>query len=166
VGKKVYNVLVLCTGNSARSIMAEALFKRLGRGRFRAYSAGSHPTGQVHPLALELLKKNGHPVDELRSKHWDEFSRPDTPDMDFVLTVCDKAAGESCPVWPGRPVTAHWGFEDPAAIDGTEVQRRAAFERIYREITGRIQLFLSLSIEKLDRLALQQRVREIGKITP
>lgn len=166
MGKKVYNVLVLCTGNSARSIMAEALFKRLGRGRFRAYSAGSHPTGQVHPLALELLKKNGHPVDELRSKHWDEFSRPDTPDMDFVLTVCDKAAGESCPVWPGRPVTAHWGFEDPAAIDGTEVQRRAAFERIYREITGRIQLFLSLSIEKLDRLALQQRVREIGKITP
>jgi arsenate reductase len=162
VSQKIFNVLVLCTGNSARSIMAESIFNRLGRDRLRAYSAGSHPTGQVNPLTLELLRKNGHPVEELHSKSWEKFSAPDAMSMDFIITVCDKAAGETCPMWPGQPITAHWSFADPAAIEGTETQQRQAFERIYRDIAGRIQLFLSLPIEKLDHLALQQRVRDIG----
>ncbi|MEO5702482.1 MAG: arsenate reductase ArsC [Gammaproteobacteria bacterium] len=159
---KIYQVLVLCTGNSARSIMAESIFNRLGSDRIRAYSAGSYPAGQVHPLTLELLQKSGHPVEGLRSKHWDEFSASGAPLMDFVVTVCDKAAGEPCPVWPGKPITAHWSFADPAAVEGTEVERRLAFDRVYREIARRVQLFLSLPIEKLDRLALQQHVNDIG----
>lgn len=159
---KIYNVLVLCTGNSARSIMAESIFNRLGGDRIKAFSAGSHPAGQVNPLALELLQKSGHPIEELRSKHWDEFSAPSAPLMDFVITVCDKAAGESCPVWPGKPITAHWSFPDPAAVESTEAKQRLAFDRVFREITGRIQLFLSLPIEKLERLALQQRVNDIA----
>lgn len=160
---KTYNILFLCTGNSARSIMAEALMNHLSRGRFRAYSAGSHAVGQVNPFALELLRRKGLAVDTLRSKHWDEFAQPDAPQMDFVITVCDKAAGEVCPVWPGQPMTAHWGFEDPAAAQGTDEAKRKVFEKVYIEIARRIELMLALPLDKLDRLALQQQVRAIGR---
>jgi arsenate reductase (thioredoxin) len=160
---RVYNVLFLCTGNSARSVMAEALLNELGHGRFKAYSAGSHPAGKVHPFTLELLAQNHHPTDDLRSKNWDEFSLPGAPQMDFVITVCDNAAGEVCPVWPGHPVSAHWGFEDPAAAQGTDEQKRAVFHRIYREIMGRMRIFASLPLERLDRLALEREVRGLGK---
>lgn len=166
MNQKTYNVLFLCTGNSARSIMAEALLNALGKGRFKAYSAGSHPTGQVNPLAVEILSKNGMETGGLRSKSWDEFSRPEAPTMDFVFTVCDKAAGEVCPVWPGAPITGHWGFEDPVATEGSEDEKRKVFARIFREIAARISVFISLPIDKLDRLSLQQRVREIGQTKP
>lgn len=162
--EKVYNVLFLCTGNSARSIIAEALLNHLGKDRFRAYSAGSHPTGQVNPLALELIQKSHLPAEGLRSKDWSEFARPDAPPIDFVFTVCDNAAGEVCPVWPGRPVTAHWGVEDPAAAGGTEDERRKVFARVCNQLRNRILLFLNLPIEKLDRLALQEKTGEIGKV--
>ncbi len=160
------NILFLCTGNSARSIIAEGLANAWGRGKFKAYSAGSHPTGRVNPFALEKLTQVKCPTDNLRSKSWDEFVTPDTPKMDFVITVCDNAAGEVCPVWPGQPITAHWGFADPAAIQGTDDEKRAAFDRAFREIGNRIRLFLSLPIEKLDRLALQREVRAIGTKRP
>lgn len=160
---KTYNILFLCTGNSARSILAEALMNRHGKGRFRAYSAGSHPVGRVNPLALELLSANGFPVEGLRSKNWDEFAHPDAPRMDFVVTVCDKAAGEVCPVWPGQPMTAHWGFPDPAAATGPEPARRRAFEQVYREIARRLDIMLALPIDKLDRIALTRRMRDIGE---
>jgi arsenate reductase len=159
---KTYNILFLCTGNSARSILAEVLMNHLARGRFRAYSAGSHPAGAVHPLTLELLRRKGFAVEALRSKSWDEFAQAGAPPMDFVITVCDKAAGEVCPAWPGQPMTAHWGFEDPAAAAGDEGQRRKVFEKISIEIARRIELMLALPLDGLDRLALERRVREIG----
>jgi arsenate reductase len=160
---RAYNVLFLCTGNSARSVMAEVILNTLGKGRFKGYSAGSHPAGQVNPLTLELLRGNGHAVDELRSKSWDEFAAPGAPKMDFVITVCDNAAGEVCPVWPGQPVSAHWGFEDPAAFQGPDEEKRRLFRQIYQQIGSRIRLFLALPVEKLDRLSLQQKVKDIGK---
>ena len=158
-----YNVLVLCTGNSARSILGEALFNTLGAGRFKAYSAGSHPAGRVNPFAIEQLRQLGYPVEELRSKSWDEFAQPGAPQMDFIVTVCDNAAGEVCPVWPGRPVTAHWGFPDPAAVEGSDEQKREAFARTLQQIRNRVQLFLSLPLETLDRLAIENHMRAIGQ---
>lgn len=158
-----YNVLVLCTGNSARSIMGEALFNVLGAGRFKAYSAGSHPTGRVNPFAVEQVRALGYPVENLRSKSWDEFARPGAPVMDFVITVCDNAAGEVCPVWPGHPITAHWGFPDPAGVQGTDDDKRAAFARTFHQIRNRVQLLLALPVEALDRLALEGKIRAIGK---
>jgi arsenate reductase len=161
--QKPYNILVLCTGNSARSILAEALFNTLGAGRFKAYSAGSHPSGRVNPFAIEQVRALGYPVENLRSKSWDEFAQPGTPQMDFIVTVCDNAAGEACPLWPGRPVTAHWGFPDPAAVVGTDEQKRAAFAQTLREIRTRVQLFLSLSLDTLDRMAIENRMSDLGK---
>ena len=158
-----YNVLFLCTGNSARSIMAECALNRWGAGRFRASSAGSHPTGQVHPVALELLRTMHYPTDGLRSKSWDEFARPGSPRLDFVFTVCDKAAGEVCPTWPGQPMTAHWGVPDPAAVQGTDEQKQLAFKDTAVMLTRRIQLMLSLPIASLDAMSLQHQLREIGK---
>ena len=158
-----YNILVLCTGNSARSILAEALFNTLGAGRFKAYSAGSHPTGRVNPFAIEHVQALGYPIDELRSKSWDEFAQADAPRMDFIVTVCDNAAGEVCPLWPGQPVTAHWGFPDPAAVEGSEEVKRAAFAQTLRQIRNRVQLFLSLPLETLDRMAIKNRMRAIGR---
>jgi protein-tyrosine-phosphatase len=158
-----YQVLFLCTGNSARSILAEAILNRRGAGRFRAYSAGSHPAGRVHPMALELLRGQGYDVSGLRSKSWDEFALAEAPALDFVFTVCDNAAGELCPAWPGQPMTAHWGVEDPAAIAGEEEQRRRFFARIHVELQRRIDLFTSLPLASLDRLSLQARLNEIGK---
>jgi arsenate reductase len=160
------NVLFLCTGNSARSILAEAYLNSAGKGKFTGYSAGSHPAGKVNPLALELLQKNRLPTTGLRSKNWDEFARPDAPKLDFIFTVCDNAAGESCPVWPGQPVTAHWGVADPAAVTGSEQERRKAFLRAFTELSARINLLLALPVEKLDRLTLKRKVDEIGKGGP
>jgi len=158
-----YHVLFLCTGNTARSILAEAILNRRGAGRFRAYSAGSHPTGRVHALALELLGRQGYDVSDLRSKSWDEFATPEAPALDFVLTVCDNAAGEVCPAWPGQPMTAHWGVEDPAAVVGSEDEQRRFFRRTAVELQRRIDLFLNLPLASLDRLSLQARLNEIGK---
>lgn len=158
-----YNILVLCTGNSARSIMGEALFNTLGAGRFKAYSAGSHPTGRVNPFAIEQISALGYPIEGLLSKSWDEFARPDSPQMDFIVTVCDNAAGEVCPLWPGQPVTAHWGFPDPAAVVGSDEQKRAAFAQTLRQIRNRVQLFLSLPLETLDRMAIESRMKAIGR---
>ena len=160
---KTYNVLFLCTGNSARSILAESILNRLGRGHFRAYSAGSYPKGAVHPFALELLRRQHYPVDALRSKSWDEFAAPGAPPLDFVFTVCDNAAGEVCPIWPGQPMTAHWGLPDPAAVGGTEAERRAAFADTMRRLHSRIGIFVSLPFEWLDKLSLQNRLSAIGK---
>jgi arsenate reductase len=161
--QRSYNILVLCTGNSARSIMAEALFNTLGAGRFKAYSAGSHPTGRVNPFAIEQVRSLGYPVENLRSKSWDEFAEPGAPQMDFIITVCDNAAGEACPLWPGKPVTAHWGFPDPAAVDGTEEEKRAAFALALRQIRIHVQQFLSLPLDTLDHMAIENRMRAIGK---
>ncbi|MGV7207589.1 arsenate reductase ArsC [Oxalobacteraceae bacterium A2-2] len=159
---KVYNVLFLCTGNSARSIMAEALVTTMGKGRFRGYSAGSQPNGAVNPFAIEQVATTGYPVDGLRSKSWDEFGAPDAPQMDFIVTVCDNAAGETCPYWPGHPMSAHWGFEDPAAVTGTEEQKREAFHRIFRQIMARISIFVGLPLHMLDKNAIQHEIRAIG----
>jgi arsenate reductase len=156
------NVLFLCTGNSARSILAESILNTIGAPRFRAYSAGSHPTGRVNPFALELLEKNGMPVDGLRSKSWDEFAGPGAPRLDFIFTVCDSAAGEACPLWPGHPATAHWGVQDPAAIDGSDEIKRRAFFDAYTRLENRIQLFLDLPLATLDAAALKAHLREIG----
>lgn len=158
---KVYNVLFLCTGNSARSILAEALLNRDGQGRFRAYSAGSDPKGEVHPMALELLEHNSFKTQGLRSKSWDEFAAPGTPALDFVFTVCDNAAGETCPVWPSQPMSAHWGIEDPAAVEG-EGQRKA-FERALHYLRNRIALFTVLPLDSIDRMSLQHKLGEIGQ---
>ncbi len=158
-----YEVLFLCTGNSARSIFAEAALNRMGASRFRAHSAGSHPKGAVHPLALELLRARHYETAGLRSKSWDEFARPGAPELDFVFTVCDAAAQETCPVWPGQPISAHWGVEDPAAFEGPEDEQRRVFLRVYLELERRLDLFTNLRIEALDRLALQARLDAIGK---
>lgn len=160
---KSYNVLFLCTGNSARSIMAEALVTRLGNGRFRGFSAGSKPTGKVNPFAIAQVVGLGYPVQDLRSKSWDEFATPDAPRMDFIITVCDNAAGEECPFWPGHPATAHWGFEDPAAVQGTDEEVRAAFERICRQIETRVRRFVGLPFDLLDQQSLAQAIRTIGE---
>jgi len=157
------NVLFLCTGNSARSIMAEALLNRTGGGRFRAFSAGSHPKGQVHPLAIETLRQMNLPVDGLRSKSWNEFGGPDAPQMDFVFTVCGNAAREACPTWSGQPLTAHWGVDDPAAVEGTRDEQVRAFLRALTELDARIKLFSDLPFESLNRMSLQARIREIGE---
>jgi arsenate reductase len=164
VAGRTYNVLFLCTGNSARSILAEAVLNSLGQGRFRAYSAGSRPTGRVNPFALELLQKHRLPTEGLRSKSWDELARPGAPPLDFVFTVCDSAAGEVCPIWPGQPITAHWGVEDPAAVDGSGEAKRRAFRNAFQVLGNRIRIFTSLRLESLDRLALDSRLREIGKL--
>jgi len=157
-----FNVLFLCTGNSARSIMSEVMMNAMGAPRFRAFSAGSFPTGKVNPFAIELLQKNRLPTEGLRSKSWDEFAGPGAPELDFVFTVCDSAAGEVCPLWPGQPISAHWGVEDPAAVDGDDEDRRKAFFQAFNRLQHRIQLFLSLPLAKLDRVALTQRLKEIG----
>jgi len=164
--RREFNVLFLCTGNSARSIMAECAINRWGKGKFRGFSAGSHPKGVVHPLTLELLTELNYETAGLRSKSWDEFARTDSPALDFVFTVCDQVAGESCPVWPGQPITAHWGAADPAAFVGTDQQKRKFFYRIYTELENRIKIFTSLPLGSLDRFAIERRVKEIGKIKP
>ena len=160
----VFNVLFLCTGNSARSILAEAYLNARGRRRFTAYSAGSHPTGKVNPLALQILEKNRIDTSNLRSKSWDEFAQPGAPRMHFVFTVCDQAAGEVCPVWPGQPVTAHWGVEDPATVEGADAEKRQAFMRAFAVLSTRINLFLNLPLDKLDRLILKSKLGEIGSL--
>jgi arsenate reductase len=160
---QLYNVLFLCTGNSARSILAEALINKLGRGRFRGFSAGSHPKGTVHPIALQLLQRMNFPTEGLRSKSWDEFAAPGSPELDFVFTVCDNAAGEVCPVWPGQPMTAHWGLPDPAAAEGTDLDKTRAFRETFIALERRISLFLALPISSLDRMSLVIKVRDIGK---
>lgn len=159
-----FNVLFLCTGNSARSIFGERLIERWGQGRFRGFSAGSHPRGEVHPLALEILRRNNYVTEGLRSKDWAEFAQPGAPEMDFVFTVCDKAAAEVCPVWPGQPMTAHWGVPDPAEVEGDEVARLMAFRTAFRELENRIKIFVSLPFDSLDRLKLQKRLDEIGRV--
>jgi protein-tyrosine-phosphatase len=160
---RTFNVLFLCTGNSARSILSEALLNKRGQGQFRAFSAGSHPAGRVNPYALALLQRMGYPTGGLRSKSWDEFAAPGAPELEFVFTVCDNAAGEVCPMWPGQPITAHWGIPDPAAADGTDEQKRKAFEDAFRILERRISLFLSLPIRSLEQLVLQERLSEIGR---
>ncbi|NJN46269.1 MAG: arsenate reductase ArsC [Candidatus Competibacteraceae bacterium] len=161
----VLNVLFLCTGNSARSILAEALLNRYGSGRFRGFSAGSFPTGRVNPLAIEILKRQNFPLDGLRSKSWDEFATPDSPALDFVFTVCDNAANEVCPIWPSQPMTAHWGIPDPAAVEGPERERIQAFRDAFRVLENRIKVFTSLPLRSLDKIKLQQRLDEIGNNT-
>ena len=161
--RDVYNVLFLCTGNSARSIMAEALLNQLGRGRFHGYSAGSHPNARVNPLALELLKQARMPTEGLRSKAWDEFAVQGAPKLDFVFTVCDNAAGEVCPIWPGQPMTAHWGVADPAAVHGSDEQKRRAFSTAFNQLRTRISMLVSLPLAKLDRMALKKKLDAIGK---
>jgi arsenate reductase len=159
-----YNVLFLCTGNSARSIFAESLLNSLGKGRFRGFSAGSFPKGQVHPLALELLKRMDLPSEGLRSKSWDEFAAPDAPPIDFIFTVCDNAAGEVCPIWPGKPITAHWGIADPAAVEGDDAEKAFAFRKALKEMETRIKLFVGLPIESLDPLTLREKLHAIGHL--
>jgi protein-tyrosine-phosphatase len=158
-----YNVLFLCTGNSARSILAESIMNKLGKGQFRGFSAGSHPNGKVNPLALDLLKQFDFPTEGLRSKSWDEFAAPSGWHFDFVITVCDNAAGETCPVWPGMPITAHWGIPDPAAVEGTEIEKKAAFTQAFKAMDRRIKLFLSLPIASVDQMRINEHMEAIGK---
>jgi arsenate reductase len=160
---KAYSVLFLCTGNSARSIMAEVMLNALGAGRFRAHSAGSHPAGRVNPFSIETLREFGLPIGGLRSKNWEEFALPEAPPIDFVITVCDQAAGEACPIWPGRPITAHWGVDDPAAVEGTDDEKRAAFRQAALILRRRIELLLQLPMAKIDALATRAKLQEIGK---
>ena len=161
-----FNVLFICTGNSARSIIAESLLRYWGADKFRAFSAGSFPKGHTHPEALKLLRSLGMPTDDLRSKSWDEFAEPDAPVMDFVFTVCDQAAGEVCPVWPGQPITAHWGMPDPAVAQGSEIEKAQAFRDTFRILENRIKLFVALPIASLDRMSLARRVEAIGRVRP
>lgn len=163
MSERPYNVLFLCTGNSARSILAEQLIKHWGRGKFVGFSAGSHPKGAVHPMALDLLKRMSLPTDGLHSKSWDEFAKPGASPLDFVFTVCDNAAGEVCPYWPGQPMTAHWGVEDPAAVEGTDVDKSLAFRKAFKELENRIKIFTSLPIRSLDRIKLQEHLDAIGR---
>jgi arsenate reductase (thioredoxin) len=160
--ERVYNALFLCTGNSARSILAESLLNHWGHGKFRAFSAGSYPKGQVHPMAVELLNRMNLPTENLRSKSWDEFASPGAPAIDLIFTVCDNAAGEVCPIWPGKPMTAHWGIADPAAVRGTDIEKAAAFRKAFKELETRIKLFMSLPIDSLDGMTLKAKLREIG----
>jgi protein-tyrosine-phosphatase len=164
--EKTYNVLFLCTGNSARSIIAEAILNQLGQGRFKAYSAGSHPRGRPHPYAIDLLRKLDFDVEGLRAKSWDEFAAPEAPPLDFVFTLCNDAASEQCPRWPAQPMTAHWGMPDPAAAQGNEVERRLAFADTLRMLSNRISIFISLPVRSLDMISLQRRIDEIGEKTP
>jgi arsenate reductase (thioredoxin) len=164
VAQPTYSVLFLCTGNSARSILAESLLNHWGRGKFRAYSAGSFPKGEVNATALELLRQLNLPTDGLRSKSWDEFAQPGAPELDFIITVCDNAAGEVCPLWPGKPVTAHWGLPDPATAEGSDTEKGVAFRETLRALENRIKPFVSLPIASLDRLKLQEQVRKIGRM--
>lgn len=162
MSEKQYNVLVLCTGNSARSIIAEALLNKEGAGRIRAFSAGSQPKSEPNPHALSLLKDLGYETSRFRSKSWDEFAGPDAPKMDFIVTVCDSAAGEACPFWPGHPLVAHWGISDPASVEGADVEKRAAFIEAYRQLSARVSAFVNLDFEKLDLDALREKLAEIG----
>ena len=162
MSEKIYNVLFLCTGNSARSILAESILSKEGQGRFNVFSAGSHPKGQVHPLALTTLAALGYPREGFRSKSWDEFAAPGAPVIDFIFTVCDNAAGEACPVWPGHPMTAHWGVEDPAAVEGAEFEKQRAFSQAARFLKNRIMAFISLPLASIDKLALETRLKQIG----
>jgi len=155
---RIYNALFLCTGNSARSILAESILRKDGAGRFNAFSAGSHPKGEINPFAIKTLESYGYPTDGFRSKNWEEFATPASPQLDFVFTVCDNAAGEACPIWPGQPMTAHWGIEDPAAVDGTDIEKQRAFN-----LKTRISLLLALPMARLDKLALSKKLREIGE---
>jgi protein-tyrosine-phosphatase len=164
MGERPLNVLFLCTGNSARSILAEAILNRAGQGRFRAFSAGSQPKGQVHPYAIDLLRKLKYDVSRMRSKSWLEFSTTDAPKLDFVFTVCDNAAAEACPLWPGQPMTAHWGIPDPAAAVGSEAQVRLAFADAFRMLNNRIEIFVNLPMKSVDQLSLQRRLDEIGRV--
>jgi len=164
MSERQFNVLFLCTGNSARSIIAESILKKDGAGRFRAFSAGSHPKDEVNPLAFKVLESYGYPTDGFRSKSWDEFARPGAPVMDFVFTVCDTAAAETCPMWPGQPMTAHWGIEDPAAVEGTNIQKEVAFVLVARYLKNRISIFISLPIRGLDKMSLNAKLREIGRL--
>jgi arsenate reductase len=161
---RVYNVLFLCTGNSARSILAESLLNHWGKGRFRAFSAGSYPKGEVHPLALQLLKRMNLPSEGLRSKSWDEFAAPQAPALDFILTVCDNAAGEVCPIWPGKPTTAHWGIADPAAAEGSDADKAFACRKAFAELEARVKLFIELPIDSLDQMTLRSKLRAIGNL--
>lgn len=161
--ERSYNVLFLCTGNSARSILAEAILNREGQGRFRAFSAGSFPKGEVHPMAVEVLQERGYPTGDFRSKSWDEFAPPGAPEIDFIFTVCDNAAGATCPIWPGHPITAHWGIEDPAAVEG--LGQRDAFIQAYDQLQRRISLFIALPLASIDELSLKATLREIGQTT-
>jgi arsenate reductase len=163
MSERIYNVLFLCTGNSARSVLAESILRKDGRRNFRAFSAGSRPKGTVNPFAIKVLRSLEYPTDDLRSKSWQEFARPDAPVMDFVFTVCDNAAGESCPVWPGRPMTAHWGIEDPAEVVGTDIEKEAAFVAAFRYLKNRIAIFTSLPLASIDKLSLGTRLRDIGR---
>jgi arsenate reductase len=160
--KQVFNILILCTGNSARSIMAEALFNTIGKGRFKAFSAGSFPNGRVNPFAIEMIQSTGYPTDQLRSKSWDEFTLPEAPQMDFVITVCDNAANEVCPIWSGSPVTAHWGFEDPAALEATEDEKRALFRKVFHQIRHRVELFSQLQLNNLSQNSIQHEMDKLG----
>ncbi|WP_092698951.1 arsenate reductase ArsC [Acidovorax soli] len=162
---KTYNVLILCTGNSARSIMAEALINSMGNGRFHAYSAGSTPTGKVNPFAIEKVQSVKYPIENLRSKSWDEFATADAPKMDFIITVCDNAAGEVCPIWPGQPISAHWGFEDPAAVEGTDEEKRKAFDKVFRLMLTRVGLFVNLPLKVLDNTAIKKELTNIANTT-
>jgi arsenate reductase len=162
--EQVFNVLILCTGNSARSIMAEALFNTVGKGRFKAYSAGSFPNGKVNPYAIEMIQATGYPSASLRSKSWDEFTVPGAPQMDFVITVCDNAANEVCPVWPGSPITAHWGFEDPAALEATDEEKRTMFRKIFHQIRRRVDIFSQLPLTNLSKLAIKNEMDKIGEM--
>jgi arsenate reductase (thioredoxin) len=161
---RVYNVLFLCTGNTARSILAESILRKDGAGRFNSFSAGSHPKGVINPFAIKTLADYGYPTEGFRSKNWEEFATPDAPKMDFVFTVCDNAAGEACPIWPGQPMTAHWGIEDPAAVEGLDIEKQKAFNLAFRYLKNRISFLLALPIARLDKLALKNRLREIGEM--
>ena len=164
MAERIFNVLFLCTGNTARSILAESILRKEGAGRFQTFSAGSHPKGAVNPFAIKVLESLNYPTDGLRSKPWDEFAAPGAPVMDFVFTVCDAAAGEECPIWPGQPMTAHWGIEDPAAVEGTDIQKEAAFVLAARYLKNRISVFINLPLKSIDQLSLNKKLREIGAL--